>query len=323
MSSYVLRRLPSLAIVLVVSSILIFLVMRLVPGDPAEALAGANATPDAVDAIRHQLGLDRPFLTQYAEWIKGLVTFHPGRSYMIGGSISSLVRDAVGNTLLLSVTALVIAVVIALVLGPLWAGTRRPWLAHLLTGVNTLAIAVPTFVVGVVLVLVFGVLVPVLPTGGVPRAGLLADPGITLQYLIMPAICLALPVSAVLTRYLAESLRTELAQPYVATALAAGVPRRRILMRHAMRNVLPTSLTVLGLQTGALLGGAVLVEFTFSWPGLGLLVQRAVTGRDYPVVQVLLMLSVVVFALLQLLTDLGHALLDPRIRLGAATGGAR
>ncbi|MFT4082496.1 MAG: ABC transporter permease [Nocardioides sp.] len=323
MTSYVLRRLPSLAIVLIVSSFLIFLIMRLVPGDPAEALAGANATPATVAAIRHQLGLDQPFLTQYAEWIKGLLTGDLGTSYQIGGSIGSLISEAAGNTLLLSLSALVIAVVVAVVLGTLWAGARRPWIDHLLTGVNTLAIAIPTFVVGVVLVLLLGVAFPILPTGGIPRAGLLADPGITWQYLIMPAFCLALPISAVLTRYLAESLRTELAQPYIATALAAGVPRRRLLLRHAMRNVLPTSLTVLGLQTGALLGGAVLVEFTFSWPGLGMLIERAVAGRDYPVVQVLLMGSVAVYAVLQLLTDVAHALLDPRIRLSTTTRRAR
>jgi peptide/nickel transport system permease protein len=317
-TSYLLRRLPSLAAVLAVSSVLIFGLIRLVPGDPATTLAGANATPDAVAAIRHQLGLDQPLLAQYFRWLGDLLTFDPGRSYIIGGGIGPLVGDALGNTLLLTGSALLLAVLSALLLGPLWAGTRRRRLEHLLTGVNTLAIAIPTFVLGVALALVFGVLVPVLPAGGVPRAGLLADPSITAQYLLLPAVCLGLPVGAVLTRYLAESLRTELAKPYVVTALAAGVARRRLLFRHALRNVLPTSLTVLGLQTGALLGGAVLVEFTFSWPGLGLLIERAVTGRDYPVVQVLLMLSVTVFAVLQLLTDAAHALLDPRIRLGGA-----
>lgn len=315
MTSYLLRRLPSLALVLFASSLLIFAVLRLVPGDPAAALAGANATPEGIALVRRELGLDRPWAAQYLHWLGDLLTFDPGRSYLIGGSIGSLVGDALANTLLLTVTALALAVLAALILGTVWAGTRRPWLDHLLTGVNTLAIAVPTFVMGVALILLFGILFPVLPSGGVPRDGLLADPGITFQYLLMPAACLALPVGALLTRYVAESLRTELAQPYIVTALAAGVPRRRVLVRHALRNVLPTSVTVLGLQVGALLGGAVLVEFTFSWPGLGLLIERAITGRDYPVVQVLLMLSVAVFAVLQLLTDLAHALLDPRIRL--------
>jgi peptide/nickel transport system permease protein len=206
--------------------------------------------------------------------------------------------------------------VISLVLGPLWASGRSAWLDHVLTGANTLAIALPTYVTGVLLILVFGVLWPVLPTGGTPPNGLLADPGITAQYLVMPALCLALPIAAVLTRYLAESLRTELKQPYVGTALAAGVSRRRIITRHALRNALPTTITVLGLQVGALLGGAVLVEYIFSWPGLGQLIQQAITRRDYPVVQVLLLLSVVVFVLIQLLTDVIHVWLDPRIRLG-------
>ena len=319
MTRYLLRRLPSLALVLVAASLLIFGVLRLIPGDPATTLAGPDASPATVAAIRHELGLDQSVPAQYVHWIWNVVTFHLGHSYLIGGSISSLVSSGVANTALLAVTALAAAVVIAAVVGPLWASTSNRWLDHLLTGANTLAVALPTFVTGVLLILVFGVLWPVLPTGGTPPAGLLADPGITAQYLLMPALCLALPIAAVLSRYLAESLRTELRQPYVTTALAAGVARRRIVVRHALRNALPTTVTVLGLQVGTLLGGAVLVEYIFSWPGLGQLIQQAITRRDYPVVQVLLLLSVVVFVLIQLLTDVLHAWLDPRIRLEGGT----
>jgi peptide/nickel transport system permease protein len=316
MTRYLLRRLPSLALVLVAASLLIFGVLRLIPGDPATTLAGPDASPATIAAIRHELGLDQSLPVQYLHWIGGVLSFHLGHSYLIGGSISSLVSSGVGNTALLDATALAMALVIAAVLGPLWASTRRPWLDHLLTGGNTLAIALPTFVTGVLLILVFGVLWPVLPSGGTPPDGLLSNPAITVQYLVMPAVCLALPIAAVLTRYLAEALRTELRQPYVATALAAGVSRRRIITRHALRNALPTSITVVGLQVGSLLGGAVLVEYIFSWPGLGQLIQQAITRRDYPVVQVLLLLSVVVFVLIQLLTDVVHVWLDPRIRLG-------
>jgi peptide/nickel transport system permease protein len=318
MIRYLIRRLPSLAMVLAVASVLIFGVLRLIPGDPASTLAGPDASPATVAAIRHELGLDQPLPVQYVHWIGSVLTWHLGRSYIIGGNISSLVSAGTGNTALLTAAALVIALAIAMIAGPLWASARRPWLEHLLTGVNTLAIALPAFVTGVLLILLFGVLLPVLPSGGTPPGGLLANPQITVQYLLMPATCLALPLAAVLARYLAESLRTEMSQPYVATALAAGVSRRRIITRHALRNVLPTSLTVLGLQIGALLGGAVLVEDIFAWPGLGQLIQQAINERDYPVVQVLLLLSVGVFVVIQLLTDVAHALLDPRIRLGGA-----
>ncbi|GAA4584673.1 ABC transporter permease [Planotetraspora phitsanulokensis] len=304
--------------VLGAASLLIFGVIRLIPGDPASILAGPDAGPDTIAAIRHELGLDQSLPAQYAHWLGGVLTWNLGRSYIIGGDISSLLGAGAGNTVLLTSASLVIAVAVAVIAGPLWASTRRPWLEHLLTGVNTLAIALPAFVTGVLLILLLGVLLPVLPSGGVPPDGLLADPTITVQYLLMPATCLALPLAAVLARYLAESLRTEMSQPYVATALAAGVSRRRIVTRHALRNVLPTSLTVLGLQIGTLLGGAVLVETVFAWPGLGQLIEQAIIMRDYPVVQVLLLLSVGVFVVIQLLTDVVHALLDPRIRLGGA-----
>lgn len=316
MTRYVLRRLPSVLIVLVCASILIFAIIRLIPGDPATTLAGNDATPRAVAAIRARLGLDGSLISQYVHWIRHMVSLDFGNSYVIGGSVSSLVKAGAGKTALLALSALVIALVVSAILGPLWGSTRRPWLDHLLTATNTAFVALPTFVTGVALLIVLGVVFPVLPTGGVPPGGLLSDPVVTVQYVVMPAICLALPITGILTRYLAESIRTELRQPYVATVMAAGVPRGRIVRRHVLRNVLPTSLTVLGVQIGGLLGGAIIVELIFSWPGLGQLIQQAVNDRDYPVVQVLLLLSVVVFVVIQLVSDLAHAWLDPRIRLG-------
>lgn len=319
MLRYLVRRVPSAVVVLFVASALIFAIIRLIPGDPASTLAGPDASPGTVAEIRHNLGLDKSIPAQYVHWLGQIFTFHLGRSYMIGGTISSLVAHSFGNTVLLTVTALVIAVALALILGPVWATTRRRWLEALLTAGNTAAIALPTFVTGVLLVLVFGVLVPILPTGGIPPDGLFANLQITAQYLLMPAVCLALPVAAALSRYLAETLRSELRQPYITTATALGVSRRRLLWRHALRNALPTTLTVLGMQVGALLGGAVLVEAIFAWPGVGQLIAQAISRRDYPVVQVLLLLSVGVFVVIQLLTDVAHVYLDPRVRIGATS----
>lgn len=316
MLRYIGRRIPSALAVLVFASALIFAIIRLIPGDPATTLAGPDATPASVAAIRHNLGLDRSVPAQYAHWIGQIATGHLGRSYMIGGNIGSLVLNSFGNTLVLTVTALVLAVVIAFGVGPIWATTRNRWLEAALTTTNTLAIALPTFVTGVLLVLLFGVVFPILPSGGVPLDGLLARPVITAQYLLMPALCLALPVSAVLSRFVAETLRSEMHQPYIATATALGISRRRIVWRHALRNALPTTLTVLGIQIGNLLGGAVLVEAIFAWPGVGLLIEQAISRRDYPVVQILLLLAVAIFVTVQLLTDVAHAYLDPRVRIG-------
>jgi peptide/nickel transport system permease protein len=313
---YLVRRLPSVAAVLVIASILVFGIIRAIPGDPATTLAGPDAPPETIAAIRHDLGLDRSVVAQYLSWTGSVVRFDLGRSYLVGGDISDLVRDGLLNTAVLALTALVLAVAAAVPLALWWAGSRRRWVPGLLTGTTTLWLALPPFVSGVLLVLVFGVLIPVLPTGGVPPGGFLARPDITVQYLALPAICLALPVAATLARFLAEALRTELAKPYVVTARALGIPPRRILLRYALRNAAPTAVVVLGIQVGNLLAGAVLVELIFAWPGLGQLVEQAIQRRDYPVVQVLLLLSVTVFVVVQLAGDLVHAGLDPRVRIG-------
>ena len=316
MIRYVVGRLPSAVVVLFLASLLIFSVMRLVPGDPALALAGPDATPEAIEAIRHSLGLDKSVPAQYLSWIGDVLTLDLGRSFVLGGQISDLVLAGLGNTAVLAGSALLLAVTLSLILSVAVVVWPKKWLTSVVNVLNTLSVALPNFVTGVLLVLVFAVLIPVLPSGGVPPGGYLARPDITLQYLVLPALCLSLPVTAALASFLSEALRTEMAQQYVITAQAAGVTRWNLVTRSALRNALPTMLTVLGIQTGHLLGGAVLVEAIFAWPGIGQLIQQGIGRRDYPVVQVLLLLSVTIFVLIQLLTDIVHAYLDPRIRIG-------
>ncbi|MFI7002645.1 ABC transporter permease [Nocardia sp. NPDC050175] len=316
MIRYLLRRLPSAVLVLFGASVLIFLLLRLVPGDPATTLAGSDASPQTIAAIRHQLGLDRSIPAQYMTWLGDLLTFDLGRSYIIGGQIADLVGRGLTNTVVLTVSALVLAVVVSLVVSVASVVWPSRWLNTVVAAANTVAIALPTFVTSVLLVLVFAVALPVLPAGGVPPDGFIARPDIAVQYLLLPSICLALPVAAALTRFLTESLRTELGKPYVLTARSLGISHWQIVTRGALRNALPTMLTALGMQTGQLLGGAVLVEAAFAWPGIGQLIEQGISRRDYPVVQVLLLLSVSVFVAIQLLTDIAHAYLDPRIRIG-------
>lgn len=318
MTRYLLSRVPSALLVLFLASVLVFAILRLIPGDPATSVAGPDATPEAIAAIRSDMGLDRPLLTQYADWLGDLVTFDLGRSYVVGVPIASLVGDGLANTLVLTTAALLIAIVLALLAGVGGVLANRRWVDAALSGFNTVAVALPTFVTGTLLIVLLAVVVRVLPAGGTPPDGFTARPDLAVQYLLMPALCLALPVSAALTRFLTESLRTQLEAPYVTTAQALGISRRRIVLTQALPNALPAAVTVLGIQVGALLGGAVLVEAIFAWPGLGLLIEQGISGRDYPLVQVLMMLSVVVFVVSQLLTDVVNALLDPRIRLGGA-----
>jgi peptide/nickel transport system permease protein len=319
MTRYLLSRLGSALLVTALASVGIFALIRLVPGDPVTVLAGPDATAESRAAIRAELGLDRPFWSQYVHWIGDLARLDLGPSYKLGGDVGSLIADGALNTVVLTLFALVLAAAGAIVASTVAVVWDRRWLNSLLSAVNTAAVAVPTFATALVLVLVFAVRFPVLPAGGTPPAGFFSQPDIALQYLILPGLALALPAWAALTRFLTESLRTELRQPYVTTARALGIPRRRIVLTQALRNALPATVTVLGLQLGTLLGGAILVEAVFAWPGLGRLVEQGISSRDYPVVQVLLLLSVVVFVLTQLVGDLIHAWLDPRVRLNGVS----
>ncbi|MEU6061215.1 ABC transporter permease [Streptomyces sp. NPDC047097] len=312
MRSHLLRRLPSAALVLLLASFLVFAVLRLVPGDPATTLAGPDASEATVAAIRDRLGLDEPLPVQYAAWIGALVTGDLGPSYVIGGEVADLIGDGLGATVELTLGALLFALLLGSVLGILGATARRGWTRAAVRAVTAGALAVPPFVTGVLLVLLFSVTLGVLPPGG--RVPLLTAPDLGVQYLLLPALCLALPSAAVLGRYLQEGLRQALAEDYVRTATAAGIAPRRLLWRHALPNALPPVVTLVGIQTGHLLGGAVLVEAIFAWPGLGQLAEQALNRRDYPVVQDLLLLLVAVFVVVQLLTDLAYAWLDPRIR---------
>ncbi|MFF8840737.1 ABC transporter permease [Streptomyces sp. NPDC015130] len=312
MSGYLLRRLPSALLVLLLASLLVFAVLRLVPGDPAAVLAGPDASAEAEAAIRASLGLDDPLPAQYARWIGGLLTGDLGPSYAIGGRTADLIADGIGATVELTLGALLFVVVLGTAFGIVGATSRNRWLRGTVRVLTTGALAVPPFVTGVLLVLLFAVLLGVLPPGG--RVPLLTAPDLGVQYLLLPALCLALPSAAVLGRYLEDSIGRALAEDYVRTATAAGIAPRRLLWRHALPNALPPVVTLLGMQTGHLLGGAVLVEAIFAWPGLGQLAEQALVRRDYPVVQDLLLLLVTVFVLVQLVTDLVHAWLDPRIR---------
>jgi len=314
MVRYLLSKLGTALLVLGVASVGIFALIRVVPGDPVSVLAGPDATPEARAEIRADLGLDEPFWSQYVHWLADLVTFDLGKSYRLGGDVDGLVADGALNTVVLTLAALLLAAVAAILTSTVAVIADRRWLNSLLSAGNTAAVAVPTFASALLLVVVFAVQWPLLPAGGTPPEGYFSRPDIAAQFLLLPAIALALPAWAALTRFLTEALHTQMRLPYVTTARALGIRRRRIVLTQALRNALPSAVTVLGIQFGTLLGGAILVETVFAWPGLGRLVEQGISARDYPVVQVLLLVAVAVFVFTQLLTDLAHAWLDPRIR---------
>lgn len=316
MLRYVLRRLPSAVVVLLVASVVIFFILRLAPGDPAASLAGPDASAATIEAIRHRLGLDQPLIVQYGVWLGGILTGNPGDSFILHASISQLIGESLLNTVELAAGALVIAIVGGGVVGYLLGTVRVAWVRAVLSAVTALGIAVPTYVTGVLLVLLFAVALRILPSGGIGPG--LTDFSLGWQYLLMPAIALSLPTAATLARFLAASMRQTLDQDFVQTGIAKGLLRRRLMAAHVIPNALPPVLTVLGIQIGQLLGGAIIVETIFAWPGIGQLLLQAVTGRDYLLTQDVLLLAVVVFIVVQLLTDVVDAAMDPRIRLERA-----
>jgi peptide/nickel transport system permease protein len=312
MVRYVLRRLPSGVVVLLVASLAIFFLLRLASGDPAATLAGPDASDETVEAIRRNLGLDKPLVVQYLVWLRGIVTGNLGDSYILHAPISQLIGDSLLNTAELAAGALLLALVGGSALGYLMGTVRHRGVQNLLGAASSFAVAVPTYVTGVLLVLLFAVTYRVLPSGGIGPG--LHDFGIGVQYLLMPAFVLSLPTGATLARFLAASMRHTLDQDFIQTAVAKGLRRRRLIAAHVVPNALPPVLTVLGIQIGQLLGGAIIVETIFAWPGVGQLLLQAVTGRDYLLTQDLLLIAVVVFIVVQIVTDVVDAAMDPRIR---------
>lgn len=313
MTRFVVRRLPSALLVLIVASVVVFFVLRLAPGDPAVTLAGPDADPGVVNSIREKLGLNQPLIAQYLIWLKGVITGDLGNSYILHAPIAELIGNSLLNTVELAAGALILALAFGGLVGYVLGSSRSRWVQVVLGSLNSGAFAVPTYVTGVLLILLFAVTYRVLPSGGVGPG--LANFEIGVQYLLMPAIALSLPTAATIARFLAASMRRTLDEDFVQTAVAKGLRSRRLMFRHVLPNSMPPVLTILGIQIGQLLGGAIIVETIFAWPGVGQLLLQAVIGRDYLLTQDLLLLAVGVFVVVQIVTDIADAAIDPRIRL--------
>lgn len=317
MLRYILTRIPSLLLTLFLASVAIFGLVRLIPGSTATAIAGANATPKTIKTITANLGLDRPLPEQYWLWLRGILTGDLQKSAVLDQPIGRLIGRGLAATAELTLAAAALAVVLAFLLGVLGSTSRFRSVRAGTRAVTTVALAVPPYVSGTVLILVFAVMVPVFPVGG--RVSLVDDAELGWQYLALPALCLALPVSAVLGRYLADGLDQALSEDFTKTATALGIRRRRVVAVHAVPNAMPTVVTVAGIQFGNLLAGSAIVEALFAWPGVGQLMIQAITNHDYLLVQDLLLIAVTVFLVLQLITDVAQVRLDQRIRIGAST----
>jgi peptide/nickel transport system permease protein len=315
MLRYVARRLPSALLTVLLASVAVFLLISLLPGSPASTILGDQASPEAVRDLEERMGLTEPLPEQYLRWIGGLLTGDLGRSYISGAPIAETFGTAAGATIELALASLVVTVGLGFALGIAGATARRRLTQGTLRVVNAVVFGVPEYVVGILLILLFAITVRVLPAGD--RVPLLEDPEIGIQYLLMPALALGLHSAVVVARFLETALRKELDEEYVETALAKGATRRRALWRHALPAALPSVVTVLSLRIGHLLGGAVIIEAIFAWPGIGQVLANAVHTHDYLIVQDLVVCFVVVFIAVQVVGDLVHAALDPRVRLEA------
>jgi peptide/nickel transport system permease protein len=304
MKSYVLRRLWQSALTLAGVSVLVFVILRVLPGDPAKMLLPEGAPQSAIDELNRQLGLHEPLYVQYGLFVKSVFQGDFGQSFQYRAPALRVVVERLGATVQLALAAMLITVLIGVSLGIVAAVRRGTRYDYASTVLAVLGQSLPNFWLGIMLILLFGVALRWLPTSGFE----------SWRHLILPAVTLAAFPMALVARLTRSSMLEILGRDFIRTGRAKGLAERAVVLRHALRNAAVPLLTVLGLQIGTLLGGAVITESVFAWPGMGKLVVDAIFFRDFPVVQTVLILSATIFVVINLLVDLLYTVIDPRIR---------
>ena len=290
---------------------LVFLLIHLVPGDPILQMLGDGATPADLTALRHQYGLDQPLWRQYLHYWNGVVHGDLGSSIRLHDTVAHLISARYPYTMALTLTALGLGLALALPAGILAAVRRGRWLDQALSVVSLTGLSVPGLVLGPVLILVFSILLGWLPVSGANAGG---GRSIDWHYLVLPSIAMGASLAAILTRMVRTAMLEELGQDYIRTARAKGLSETAVVCRHALPNALVPIVTVVGLQFGALLAGAIVTETIFSWPGLGRLTVSAISNRDYALVQGCLLSIGLTYVLVNLLTDVVYRWVNPRMR---------
>lgn len=314
MTTYILRRLVLLIPVLLVVGVVVFALVHLTPGDPAAVILGDRATPEDIQRLREQLGLNEPLPVQFVHWFGNVLRLDFGESIFLGEPVTQALLGRVEPTILLTLYALAIQILIGVPTGVLAAVRHNSPLDRILTVVAISGSVVPTFFLGILLILVFAVRLRWLPSGGyVPLA---EDPGSHLRSMLLPAFALGFSAAGLLARLVRSSMLDVLREDYVRTAFAKGLPERMVIVRHALRNALIPALTVIGISIGALLGGAVVTETVFTIPGMGRLVVQSIARRDYPVIQGAIVAIAMTYVLVNLVVDVLYVYVDPRVRLG-------
>lgn len=306
MGRLLLRRLVSTALVVIGVAVLVFLLIHVIPGDPVDVMLGESAQPADRTALRQALGLDQPVRVQLINHFKSLAQFDLGRSLYSQRPITELLAERLPATVELAAAALLVTLVLAVPLGLLAAARHDTAWDHGAMAFSLLGVSIPNFWMGPLLILVFALGLGWFPVSGHEGAGAV----------VLPALTLGTSLAAILARMIRSSVLEVLGEDFIRTAYAKGLSRRQVLIRHALPNALLPVITILGLQLGTLLAGAVITETVFSWPGIGLLTIEAIQLRDYPVVQACVLVIALTYVLINMLTDLLYALIDPRIRVG-------
>ncbi len=307
-SAYIRRRLLLMIFVLFGVSVVIFSMVRLIPGDPAFLILGERATEEMARNLREQLGLNKPLLVQYWEFISGMVTGKMGTSLLYRQPVSDLVWRRVPVSIFLAVYAMTLSGLLTLAFA-VWAALNKGrWIDHLIRIGFLFFITTPNFWLGILLILLFSLNLRLLPVAGFGET--VPD---HIRYLFLPALTLSLQLSGVLIRNLRSQILITTESDYVRTARSKGLTERLVLLRHVLRNALMPTVTIFGLQFGYLIGGTVVIETVFAIPGMGQLLIQSITGRDYPVVQAITVISAFMVILVNLLVDLSYSFLDPRV----------
>jgi peptide/nickel transport system permease protein len=312
MLSYILRRLAATIPVMLIVAVLVFLMLRLTPADPAAIIAGDNASAAQVADIRQRLGLDQPIVTQFVIWIGKLAQGDLGESFFFKKKVVELIADRLEPTLSLAVLTIMLAALVAIPLGVFAAYRQGSWLDRIVMGFSVLGFSVPVFVIGYLLIYVFSIQLGWLPVQGYQRIS--AGVGGWLQRLILPSLTLSVIYIALIARMTRTSVLEVMNEDYIRTARAKGQSEIKVLVRHALANAAVPIVTVIGLGIALLIGGVVVTESVYTIPGLGRLTVDAVLARDYPTIQAVILLFSLVYVLINLAVDLTYTIFDPRIR---------
>lgn len=315
MRTFVVHRVLQFLPVLGLSTIAVWSLIYAVPGSPVLAILGENATAGQIAATQRRLGLDQSILQQYWTWLENALRFDFGESIISGQPVSDQLLSRVPATIQLAVLSMLLGLLIAFPIGIVAAVRPQSWAGRIIKFYEAAALAIPTFWLGILLLLAFSIIYPWFP-GFSDYVPFWRDPVGMLRNTFLPAFALAIYISGIVSRFLTASLVETLGRDYVRTARAKGVPERRVVLSHALRNALLPTVTVVGLMLGHFLGGTIVTEVVFNYPGLGRLIYSAVIARDYPIVQGAVLFVIMIFLVLNLIVDVLYAYLDPRIRLG-------